>query len=458
MKNFFVILLFLISGNILFSQPNAPIQMLRYNDNFINLRTDTIRTGFEKIKMINLGKNTWLSFGGEIREQFQYFDNQNFGDVPPTFKEVSTGQLWHRAMAHANLEFGQKVRFFTQINNTNRFFNPNPLTPEIDENRLSLHQAFGDFNLNKTLSLRIGRQELAYGNNRLLTFREGPNSRMSFDGAILKWKKGKWSLDALAISHVFGQAGINDDKTFKDLISGIYATQVAIPNKLHLDYYVLDFRSDLRKYNGVGGKEARQSFGFRAFSKQPKFNYEVEATYQIGKFNDLKINAYALAADLNYRFSLKKPLTVGVAANYISGDAQKSDNQLNTYNLLYSKPSFGLAAPIGASNIVNVNPYIRYNPMPKLSLLGSVYVLSRQSLADGTYSPGMAQVRNNGEKLAQNDARKIGNQYAFEAMYMHNSHWAFFADFAYFQAGKYPTATGKGLDISYFSTKISYKF
>lgn len=38
------------------------------------------------------------------------------------------------------------------------------------------------------------------------------------------------------------------------------------------------------------------------------------------------------------------------------------DGQLNTYNLLFSKPQYGLAAPISATNMITANPYMKVNP------------------------------------------------------------------------------------------------
>jgi hypothetical protein len=439
-------------------QAPTGIHFLRYNDNFSALKKDSIKKGFDKLKMIPLSKNAHLSIGGELREQAQYFDNQNFGDVPPTVKKASVGQLWHRIMVHANVDMGKKARLFVQLNNTKRFFNPNPLTPEIDENVLSLHQAFADVRFNNHWQLRVGRQELSYGNNRLLTFREGPNTRMAFDGGIIKFQKNAFKIDIIGVSQVSSQPKIGDDLAFREFVGGVYATQTLKPKLLLMDYYALYYKSNLRKYNTIGGNEKRTSMGFRAFSQNPKFNYELEATYQTGRFNALTINALALSADVNYQIEDKTKLTIGIASNYITGDKNRSDKQLNTYNLLYSKPSFGLAAPIGASNIINLNPYVRIRPVPKMTAGASIYFLKRQSLADGIYSPGMAQVRRNAVEISVKNVKNIGVQYAVEVGYQINPHWAIYADAAYFEAGNYPKNTGKGLPISYSSGKISFKF
>jgi Alginate export len=438
--------------------PQNPINILRYNDNFTVLKNDSTKTGTEKLKYIPLGKNTFLSMGGELREVYQYFENQNFGDVPPTFKEVSTGQIWHRIMAHANLEIGADVRIFVQLNNTLRLFNPNPLTPEIDENVLSLHQAFVDWNVSKNWQLRLGRQEMGYGNNRILTFREGPNTRLTFDAAILKYKNAKRRFDILAVSPVISKQGAFDDESLKDFVLGVYAHEVVVPKKFLLDYYVLNFKSEQRKYNYVSGKEDRNSFGLRAFSQNSRFNYELEGTFQTGTFNEQRINAFGLSGDVNYKISTKNNVIIGVAGNHISGDKSRSDNELNTYNLIYSKPSYGLAAPIGSSNIENINPYLKVNPTKKLLLQAGIYFMQRNSNQDGTYSPGMAQLRPNREKLYASTAREIGTQYSLETNYLLNNNVSFAADFAYFVAGQYVKETGKGQNITYLSIKSTIKF
>lgn len=449
---------FLKIGFVYSQAPQNSISMLRYNDNFSFVKNDSIKTGFNKLKHLKLTEKTTISFGGELREQYQYFDNLNFGDVPPNTKKISVGQLWHRVMIHSNVEIGSKARVFIQFNSTFRFFNPNPLTPEIDENQLSLHQAFIDYSINRNFTLRVGRQELGYGNNRLLTFREGPNTRLAFDAAILKYKTDKRKVDILTITPVVSKQYIFDDQSFKDYIFGIYATENFIPKKLMIDYYFLNFRSGNRKYNFVSGKENRQSFGLRFFSQTPKFNYELETTYQLGTFNNQNISAYGLSVDINYKIDPKLNFIIGLGSNYFSGDKVKTDNQLNTYNLIFSKPSYGLAAPIGSSNIININPYIKISPLKELSIYTGIYFMQRQSNQDGTYSPGMAQVRPTPANLFTSTKNEIGTQYALETSYDLNQNFSFAFDGAFFKAGSYVKETGNGLDISYLAFKGTFKF
>lgn len=214
----------------------SQINIVRYNDNFSNLKNDTVhKKGIEKIKYIRLFNGSNISFGGELREQFQYYHNQNFGDVPASFTKVNAWQLWQRVMFHTNIELGSKLRIFAQLGSTLRFLNPNPAVPEIDENQLSLHQAFIDYHFQKNCLVRVGRQEISFANHRLITFREGPNTRLTFDASVIKYHSGKRKVDVFAMSPVISKTGVLDDQSFKDIIIGAYASERIVPHKLLLD-------------------------------------------------------------------------------------------------------------------------------------------------------------------------------------------------------------------------------
>ncbi len=437
----------------------SQVNILRYNDNFSYLKVDsTPKRGTDKLKYIPLYKSASVSFGGEIREQLQFYRNINFGDVPRTFHTVTTGQLWQRIMVHGNIEMGKKLRVFAQLGSTQRFFNPNPLTAEIDQNDLSLHQLFADIRINSRWMTRIGRQELSYGNHRLITFREGPNTRLTFDGAIIKFLNGTNKFDIIALSPVISMDGFFDDKSFKDLVSGFYGTKAAISKNSGIDYYFLYYTGKRRQYNFASGKENRWVPGIRLFFNKPVTSYEFEGTYQFGKFNTLRINAFSISADISHKILTHKKLVVGMAGNYVTGDRTKDDSQLNTYNLLFSKPQYGLAAPVGATNIITLIPYIKFTPVKKSALHAGANFMWRESNQDGTYSPGAIEMRPAQQMMFVSDKKRMGTLIIIETNYNLNSHLSFATDASYFFAGNYVRTTGRGKDITYLSFKAGYKF
>ena len=82
---------------------------------------------------------------------------------------------------------------------------------------------------------RLGRQEISYGNHRLITFREGPNTRLTFNAAVIEYHSGKRKVDVFAMSQVISKTGVLDDQSFKDIIIGAYASERIVPHKLLLN-------------------------------------------------------------------------------------------------------------------------------------------------------------------------------------------------------------------------------
>lgn len=433
------------------------ISLVRYDDDFSSLKNDTLKKGLDQLKYIPLWKNSYISFGGELREQFQSYDNINFGDVPPTYSDADATQLWQRVLLHTNIELGSHWRFFVQLNSTLRLFNDNPVVPEIDENQLSLHQAFAELKV-KNWNFRLGHQEMYFGNHRVITVREGPNTRQAFDGLVVKRKFRNGTIDFFAVSKVISKQYVFDDESMHDGLYGVYGTQYFKDHRFGLDYYLIDFQSKAIKYNFQSGFEDRNTCGVRFFSNLKTVNFEFEGAYQTGKFNDLDINAYNLVADVNVTVLPSKKGVIGFAANVTSGDKSNTDDELNTYNLLYAKPAYGLAAPIGATNMISFYPYIKINPVQKLSVLAQIFFLARNSDQEGTYSPGMIENRPRPNALYISEKKSLGEFYVLETNYQQTKNLSFSFDASYFNAGSYPKETGNGKDITYISFKSTFKF
>ena len=251
---------------------------------------------------------------------------------------------------------------------------------------------------------------------------------------------------------------IFDDQSLKEGLIGVYATQYFSDRKIGLDYFAVNFQSKSRKYNCKPGSENRQTYGIRLFSNLKKINFEVEGAYQSGKFSDLIIDAYSVLADANIMVLPGKKGIIGLAASVASRDKNSGDNKLNTFNLLFAKPAFGLGILIGSTNMISLYPYIKINPVQKLNIVVQVFFLSRKSNQDGTYSPGMVQNRPRPNSIFSSDKKILGEFYVLETTYQPTNNLSFSLDASYFRAGSYPKATGKGKDIAYLSFKSTFRF
>src|SRR5262249_48825881 len=125
-----------------------------------------------------------------------------------------SGYLLERYMLHADVHLGETTRFFVQLKSgieTGRLGGPRPP----DEDKLDVNQAFVDFKFDlgdgRSLTVRGGRQEMAFGSSRLVSFREGPNVRQSFDGVRVFALVGAWRVDGFVTKPVETDLGVFDD-------------------------------------------------------------------------------------------------------------------------------------------------------------------------------------------------------------------------------------------------------
>jgi len=110
-----------------------------------------------------------------------------------------------RYMLHADFHLGQHFRIFGQLKagwKMERDGGPRPT----DRDKFDVHQAFMDVSADigdsRSLTLRAGRQEMDYGSSRLISVREGPNVRQSFDGVKLALDASVWRVDGFVVRPV----------------------------------------------------------------------------------------------------------------------------------------------------------------------------------------------------------------------------------------------------------------
>lgn len=433
------------------------IARLRYDDDFTYLKADSLKqTWKEKIKNIPLSADLQLSLGGEWREQYQSYEHLNFGEVPADYITQSPHQIMHRILFHANLTYKKSFRVFAQLNNTARFLNPNPITSQLDENLLSIHQLFLDAHIQEHWLMRLGRQEYAWGQERFVATKEGPNTRHPFFGATLKYVTAINKWDLFISNPMKMNPGVFDDVRSSESFSGIYYSHTPKKSRHNIELYYFNLQSNLREYMFKKGNENRHTFGTHVYSSLGPWNYDVELAKQTGSFDQLSISSYMVVWDFNV--SPSRYFYLGFSGNYVPGDDSSSDSQLNTFNTLFARPPFGQTVSLNISNTINISPYLRYQHSTKwLATLRASFV-SRESLADGMFTPNMTPLRPILSKKMVSDARQVGNIFALDANYFPTKNLSLQFELGYCVAGDYISDTGNGRDVIYFALKNAFKF
>jgi Alginate export len=234
-----------------------PYPQMTYGEDNRFLANPALRTEpLDVLKYIPLSAtdtNSYLSFGAFIRERVEYVSNPDWGSGPP-----GSAYLMQRYLVHADLHLGERLRVFTELGSSLEDWRTGGPRSGLDRDRFDLHQEFVDLGLwqgdRSSLTLRAGRQEMAFGSGTLISTRDGRNIRVSFDGFRLSLLANEWTIDAFAVRQTKNKPGMFDDAPNSDLgLWGVYAVR---PLKMlpggHIDVYYLGNENKLATYDAGG--------------------------------------------------------------------------------------------------------------------------------------------------------------------------------------------------------------
>lgn len=446
--------------------PNTPpdslrnYSLLRENEDWSFLKDTSYRQDFfDPIKYIPLGEDGWyLTIGGEVREALERVGNDNWGK-----QHYWNTFLLQRYMFHTDWHLGKYFRVFVQLKSgleDSRRGGPRP----IDEKKLDFEAAYfeaGTAGKRNWIVLRVGRQELNYGSGRLVSVREGPNVRQSFDGLKIRSKAGLWNIDAWAVRPDLDRRGYFDNvPDHSTAFWGLYATR-PWRNRLSIDtYYLALDRKDATFERGTA-KELRHTVGARLWrplaTRKRDWDCDYEGVWQFGSFGSDDIRAWTFASDTGYSFAdAPLKLRLSVKSDISSGDNPRT-NTLSTFNPIYPIGNyFGVLADTGPGpvNFIDLHPKLQMQLPHAVSLSADFVAQWRENLNDGVYAvPGFLLVPSDGSR-----ARFVGYRPGVEARWQMNRHAYLQADYGIFYAGQFLKEASPGRNINYMEFWAGYKF
>lgn len=430
---------------------------IRYEEDWSRLRSVKGPRGpFDSLKWIPLGGNVHLTMGGETRQRFELFHNDEWGIESPGFD----GYYLQRYMMHADLQLGDGFRIFGQLKSgieRGRKLGPRP----VDEDDLDVHQAFAEVRLHRASKtrVRLGRQEVSLGSSRLVAIREGPNVRQSFDGARLLFGFGRWEASILALRPARTVQGLFDDAPdHRQSLWGIYSTYkfAGAMSGSALDVYYLGLDRKRARFDIGTGREHRHSFGTRWSGGREGWDFDWEGVVQSGSFQGRGIRAWTVGSNTGYTFrDVKFQPRIGAKANTTSGDRDPQDGKLGTFNALYPRGNyFSQADLFGPYNLMDLHPAVSLKPHRRLTLTHDVDIFWRYSTRDAIYNvPGIPLIPGSGS-----DARYVGTALKFAGEWRWNEYLSFEAEYQRLFSGGFLREQGRGNTIDFFAAWASFKF
>lgn len=346
------------------------------------------------IKYISLGKEAYLTLGGQLRFAPEYYRYYNWGSYP----KVNDLYYRHRAYLLGDLHATPNFRLFVQLTHSweiGRAAGPRP----VDQDLLYVNQLFVDIGFSGAETpawlLRAGRFQLAYGNRRIVTFREGANVQFSHDGLMVRYEpSSKLQVEALVVNPVDINSGVLDNPVLgqnRNSFWGIYAERRSFwSSLLNIDFYIyMGVDRTLGIYDAGQAKETRHASGVCLWKEEGRLRYDLEAVYQVGVWGTQKVRAWAGYASLHYRLpsaasNVRKNIVLN--GSYLSGDQDQDDNEMNTFFPYFQSPvTFDITSAFSSTNIIHLYPGFKVT-FSRVHIQVGFPAFWRASVADGLYS------------------------------------------------------------------------
>ncbi len=453
--------LLLWTGSAYAADP-PPLTNTRFDEDYRYLLSPQARSGagWERFKAIPVTSDGFasLSSGLELRLRGEAVRNSGWGQEET--RNDAYG-LW-RALPYADLRFGESLRLFGQLIMADTVGKLDPLAPP-DADRIDLMQGFADLNAplgDAQGTLRVGRQMLAYGSERLISIRYGANVPRSFEAVKGIVTAGPWRVDAFLGRPIQPAPQLFDDG--RDARRAAWALYATRPLDLEwtasagLDAYYIGYRNRRAGFDAGAARELRHTVGLRAFGKAAGWDWNWEAMGQFGRFGSGSIRAWSLATDTGYRFTtLPLQPRLGLKANIASGDGNARDGRLETFNPLFPRAKyFGELTPVGPYNLMNLHPSLDLALSDEFSLAASAIAFWRESLDDGVYDLTGGLLRSG----TTSKARHVGTQGELVLSYSFGRSFEGLISYSAFRPGPFLKDSGPAKTIHFAGMEAVFKF
>jgi Alginate export len=415
-----------------------------------------------------------LCFDIQDRLRFEWRENNfDFNDDVDSLTDDSW--LLQRFRIGVAIKPVDWLKIYAQGQDTREWFSDRPKIP-------GAMGAEGDdqFDLGpKWINATIGRQTLAYGDERLVGIGEWNNFTRTFDAAKLHYEHGKFSVDVFASTVVYI---IRDEFNYSDLFngaethrdqvfSGIYGSTTAV-DPVTMDFYVLVLDEENPTvivpgitYPGTslftpGTRTDFVTLGTR-FKADPKktqgWEYEGEFAFQTGQVSDLDLTAFAAHIGGGYNFKCPWSPRLFAEYNYASGDHDQFDGDIETFQNLFpsNHPRYGYMDLFSWQNLHNPALNLRAKPCKQVGLEAGFNWFWLADTNDAWYrANGTTRVR----PITPSANSYVGSEIDLVVTYQPVKFLTFLAGYSHFFAGDYVADTGPSddADFGYVQATISF--
>lgn len=309
-----------------------------------------------------LGDSWTMNVGGEYRARYQKDTNRG----APTAAHANNSFYLGRLLLHADIQTSMGWDIYLEAIDARS--SSEDLAPSVmDRNTLDMRNYYMRYSEGDTV-IRIGRTDLRYGAERLVSNLDWANVRRSFEGVVLHQKMQGGAIDVFLTHPVTVTAHERDRDDDSNWFSGIYTTwDLDEPSQEGVDIYLLALNETSDRFSefvsaGVSGPVRGRdiyTIGARHWTAEGDLDTEVEFARQSGLSGGATVRAYSFTARAGMTFYEADFVPrIGIDLDYASGDDNPFDTRKGTFNQLFplAHAYLGLADLIGRQNIIDISP------------------------------------------------------------------------------------------------------
>lgn len=424
------------------------------------------------------------AFGGEYRLRGEFRDNNDFNDAAAD----KTGTYLQRIRFTAGISVkddttvkvtiqdsriwgaeGNAVAGGPALTDSGTTINSNT---DIHEGYVNISNLFG-----ARVSLRAGRQELSYGDQRLVGSFGWNNNGRSFDALKFIYTSDLFNAD-LFTSKVRENTTSDEDLDFY----GLHITTGIIPNN-SLDIYTFFLRDGSdgggtapfgitgpagnTTITGINAAQALWTVGARLKGSYGPVDYTAEVPFQTGSIDTTAarydISAWAAAVKLGYTLPTSMKVRVGVEYDYASGDDNAGDNDIETFYNLFptNHPLLGFMDMQGWRNVSAISVNASADITNKLKAYAAWWNFSLAEKQDAWYGAGnWNNTPTSGVRAANSNGEdSVGNEFDLVATYQYSSGVQLQAGYSHFFTGIFiDTAVADEADQDFAYLQLTVNF
>lgn len=332
----------------------------------------------------------------------------------------------HRTRVSFDTRPASWLRAFAQFQDSRAPGHRQP-APDSVAGTFDVRQAFFELHSAESpWSLQVGRQDLNFGEQRLVGASNWGNVGRSFDAVRLVYGTRSKRLDWFASSVVVPRKSAFDKADYRHRFYGFYSSfSNVIPGGVFEPYVLWKSEGNYRSERGVTGRLDVVTAGLRANGKLSKrLDFGVETAMQTGSAAGDSIGAWAGHVLVGYKLSEAGwgPRLIA-QYNRASGDSNPSDGRRGTFDNLYPTNHFyyGIADRIGWRNINEISAGIEFRPFSRFRILTDSHFFWLGTLQDALYlASGSPAVKNPGAS-----SRRIGDEYDLAVDYQVSERFSF---------------------------------